>query len=383
MMRAALMAKGQVPVWGKDGLRRCWGVLWVCLALGVWLGGCGEQRQPPPDAVSVGVPGAGEDPGTPATGIVVIYEDPAGWRLSLHSSGTAASMILPAAEYAAWNSGNWDPPTLTQRIYPYFQDVFDFFIFVSNNTTKPDGLYYGRSITVQNAIAGLGRSTYDNTPAYRAGGSTQLQSVNHLTREDMVTRGPLLHEIAHRWGNFLLETVVSAHWGFSSIGGQLGGWKHGTLRDLGSGEFQADNGLTGRFGTNANSGNSVPYGQFELYLMGLIGRAEVLDPIRVAKSPMWSDSSQGRFFASGFTDYTIADFPVRIPDETGAQKSFRGMVVMLTTTALTEFEWENLLGDVQSFALQGSDGQATLNNFWEATGGRATLQLDGLDTVRF
>ena len=52
--------------------------------------------------------------------------------------------------------------------------------------------------------------------------------------------------------------------GFYSTKGQLGGFNQSSLEDLGNNQYSVD-----PFGAFANGGNSVPYNELELYLMGM------------------------------------------------------------------------------------------------------------------
>ena len=88
----------------------------------------------------------------------------------------------------------------------------------------------------------------------------------------------------------------------------------------------------------------------------------------------------GTFTVSGFTTVTMNDViavdGARSPNYMSAPNAFRGITVILTDEPLMHWQWLSLDEDVYEFALAGDDGK-TNYNFWEATGGRATLQLDG------
>jgi len=67
----------------------------------------------------------------------------------------------------------------------------------------------------------------------------------------------------------------------------------------------------------------------------------------------------------------------RTPDYTASPKNFRILYLMLTANPLTFGEWSSFDEDVYKFGLEASDG-SSLYNFWEATGGRATVTMNGL-----
>ena len=63
------------------------------------------------------------------------------------------------------------------------------------------------------------------------------------------------------------NTAASPHWGWTSVGGQLGGFEKSTLKNLAGDLYQANNGEPGakHFFGYANGGNSIPYADWELY----------------------------------------------------------------------------------------------------------------------
>jgi hypothetical protein len=273
---------------------------------------------------------------------------------------------------------------ITTRIFEQLDDDFDFIILASNQSSVPGGSYFGRFYNAQNDIAGIGMNTFDNTTQFGSAG--KLQGAMHLTSTGGLSGGPSLHELAHNWGNSMdsVPTAVGGHWGRSNIGGQLGGWQPNSLEDLGGGQYRARNPNTGDFGSwggNANGGNGLPYSNFELYTMGLITAGEVGQDIKIAHGFAWMDSNVGTFSATSITTNTMADVVTidgaRLPDTTTSQKNFRILYVIVTPTPLTTGEWSAFDEDVYNFDLDAADSNSSYN-FWEATGGRATLTMDGI-----
>lgn len=303
-------------------------------------------------------------------------------RLMVDPRGRVCALEIDPVEFARWDNfaeTTTDARRSSNRIYEHFQDAFDFILFIDNVNEGGGG---GRHRSVRNDIGGIGSSNFDFTSTYGSAG--QLQSVIHLTNPATLRGGPSLHEIMHRWGN-RLDPIYNggAHWGFSSAGGQLGGWKPGTLVDLGGGVYDADGFSGSSFGTIANGGNSLPYSPIELYLMGLIPSTEV-DPLLVARGTAWQNSSQGIFTATSIDTVTIEQIiaaeGARAPDQTGSQTSFKALCVLLTPDPVEELAWDDMDADVQSFCIAGSDG-SSLYNFYEATGGRATISMDGITSL--
>ncbi len=304
--------------------------------------------------------------------------------LEIYYSGRVASLLMPSQEYDAWNGNTStaytkDDAKIANFLYTRFNDVFDFIFLISNNDEIPSGLgYYGISHSVKNDVEGIGISLFDLTSDY--GSSGKLRSIIHFAERDGLRYGPGLHEILHTWGSYVVETSYSGHWGFSSAGGQLGGFGRDTLTDLGGGVYQANNGRkdSTSFGEFANGGNSLPYSDIELYLMGIIDKSNVA-PLLVAVNPEWVDMDTGKFSAGGFSEYSIEDIirknGVRKPSAAESQKQFRAVTVILTPAPLTEQQWEEVDGHVQFMSFPGDDGSDSYN-FWEATRGSATIKME-------
>jgi hypothetical protein len=222
---------------------------------------------------------------------------------------------------------------------------------------------------------------------------------------DALSQGPSLHEILHGYTGAvqgtlrsLVPTTVPAHWGFSSVGGQLGGWSSSTLRPLADGLWQASRpdpqaaGLAqqqGWFGEVANGGNSVPYAPLELFLMGLLPAAQ-LPPVTYAEAPEWVDPARGIFSARSLRTLQPAEIAARLDAQqaaflTRAPRHVRTVVVLVnaTGTAATQ-DVAALRHDIAQFARRGpptawiAGAGKPLFNFWTATGAAATLDVDDL-----
>jgi len=306
------------------------------------------------------------------------------FSITILGSGRVANMPVSQSlfdDMAVGDSSTY-MTSLCQRVLAYFGDEFDMIFFTSDQDSAGGAAYSGISYTIKNDTAGLGKSIYDNSAAY--GSTGKLQTAIHFTAKGAVGNGPSLHEMMHRWANSLssVPTAAAGHWGFAGLPGQLGGWKSSTLTDLGGGQYQANNGRSGStsFGTVANGGNGLPYADFELYLMGMIP-TNGLPNILIPQNPAWVDSGNGIFSATGISTVTVAQVVaadgVRVPDYNSSQKSFRIIHVILSVLPLTNMRWVDYDKEVYNFSLASSDGQSVYN-FWEATGGRGTVRMDGL-----
>ncbi len=318
--------------------------------------------------------------------------------IEVHENNRVASLQMTPTEYSDWKTEDHFNNTAVREalfndIYLNFADKFDFIFLILNEDEKPDGLPFGQLIQVSNATEGIGLSLFDNSADYGSAG--QLMAVMHLTRRDFLRFGPSLHEIVHNWGNFGLDTEALfdtgtelssfpfvPHWGFTggSGKGQLGGFDQSTLVDLGAGSYRVES-----FGMNANGGNSIPYTELELYLMGMIPASDVSDfDIFKDITALEVDGDFFNFDASDRTTFTpaslVTELGTRIPSNTAAQKDFRALTVVLTDAPLTDDQWSLLDEQVELFSRTASDG-SSLYNFWEATNGMGTLQMGDLDNT--
>lgn len=218
--------------------------------------------------------------------------------------------------------------------------------------------------------------------------------MTYLVQRSYLQSGPALHEILHGFhvgmttddtANFIIPTTVADHWGYSSVGGQLGGWKRSSRVSLGGTNYQASGPdrkppsvPSSGFGSFANGGNSVPYANLELWTMGLLTDAE-LDPVDVAETPVAIDSAH--FTATAIRTYSAAEIIARVlpagRPSSATPRAFRGLVVLASTqSTISTDKVAQLNTDIAQFTLQ-SEPTTWLGvyNFWSATGGRATMQL--------
>ena len=277
--------------------------------------------------------------------------------------------------------------------YQWFEDEFDYLLFLSNLTEEEAQPatrfgYFGKYWSVMNDTEGIGWAKHLNSGYGSAG---RLRGAIHLPVYSYLQEGPALHELQHAWSNWAVPTTAGGHWGFSSANGQLGGFDIDNLVDLGNGQWTA-----GRFGTVGNFGNSVPYSPIELYFAGLAAPGEVPD-LWVAEDGAWllDDSREDCvrtadgdciFTAEDVRTYSIADIVAehgaRNPPVTERPHQ-RAAVILLADDdhpPTTDRLWE-VSETAYWLGFQGNDGNR-LYNYYEATGGRASLALDGLSKLR-
>lgn len=318
--------------------------------------------------------------------------------IEIDSRGRVASIELTHQEYQDYKDTGYNTSSerqaLVSEIYETFADDFDFVALVLNETeTPPTITSFGTNYGVKNEVQNIGRGVFDNTAAYGSDG--KLLSLLQFPRRNLIRNGPSLHEIMHNWGAFgfgqesvsapgtnLTSFSFNGHWGFTSASnkGQLGGFSRSTLVENGGNSYTVES-----FGPNANGGNAVPYTQLELYLMGMIPITEVDDydvfkditalSIDNANSTFTFTANVRNTYDQAGTE-TLLGGP-RIPSSATAQKDFKMLIVVVTGAPLTQAVWDEVNGYSAFLELDGSDG-SSLFNFWEATGGRGTLETGNL-----
>ena len=297
-------------------------------------------------------------------------------NLILDENRQFLNYVIPQADYDLFLTDQGDYKIVTQKVYEYFKDDFDFIFIFADEDVKPNGVPYGTNRSVKRDIDGLGAVLYDETALYGSAG--RLKSVLYLPLIKYVRNGPFLHEIAHHWANKgFIPSTVSSHWGYSSAGGQLGGFDE--LVDLGNGSFLGKlNGNDG-FGPFANGGNSIPYSNVELYLMGMIPAAE-LETIQVAENPENAEGI-GVFTADKITTYTAASLidqhGARSPSYADSQKAFKAITVIISTSPVSDERKELANSNLEDFVKKGEPSAEWGNsyNFWMATGGVGSFDV--------
>jgi uncharacterized delta-60 repeat protein len=295
----------------------------------------------------------------------------------INPSGRVGEIVLDQATHeaiiASGLGGN--VLNLTRGVMAQVDDRFDFIIYVND-----------QSVASTVTVAGV---CYQVVSPATWGSAGRLKASIHLPSFQSVATGggPTLHEILHVWANSVIPTQNSGHWGYAGVGGQLGGWDPATLVSLGGNAYQARSlnqtpGYNSWF-ANANGGNSLGYAPLELYLMGLAPAAEV--PVtRVAQGFAWIDSATGKFSATGFDDWSVArinaQLGAKVPNYATSQKQFSALFVVLTPARLHPGRLADLDQAIRLFGLPGDDGAANFN-FWEATKGRGSLQVDAAATA--
>lgn len=320
-------------------------------------------------------PGTPQDPETPEEPeqnavVDVVFEN----NLVLNAERMFVNYILPEVEYDKFISGEGNLKMISTKIYQYLKDDFDFMIILSIEETHPEDLFYGRSTSVQNLIQGLGTGLFDLSTSY--GSSGKLKSMIYMPRSEYVKSGPFLHEIAHTWANKgFLPSTFNGHWGYASAAGQLGGFDEVIDNEDGTyqGKLKGENG----FGKFANGGNSIVYGNLELYLMGLIPSTE-LEPVMVAVNAV-DINTNGLFSADSIEIHSpgmmISSKGVRNPSFDVSQKAFTALAIVISKDPIDAAKTEAINTDLENFSRQAPPDWNGSQNFWTATQGKATFSF--------
>ena len=293
------------------------------------------------------------------------------------------------------------------EFYRHYEDEFDVLVLMAHNPARildqwGDGIR-GKLDVVRNAEVGTGIKTRDFGRRYGSG--DQLKGIVQLVHPDLILSGVLLHEIMHLWiGEIeVIPTVSKSHWGFSSVGGQLGGFKRDELNFLGDGRYSA-----GDFWPHVAI-KSTPYSPLEMYLAGWLPPDEVPD-VWVAEDGSWliqgateeerknqRDEDGNKIFTANkistwSIEQIIEKLGPRSPDFEDSQKEFRVAFVLVTDgrVPVRETEMSVLNLYIEQFTRQGPVSDWLLkqlqyeqrHNFWEATQGVATMHAGGLQSFR-
>lgn len=296
-------------------------------------------------------------------------------------------------------------------VYTHFEDAFDYLLFFSNDDkVSKNDLELGLFLPLQDLEKGLGAHASGDRRAL--GSNERLQRIVHFPYWFALEDGPILHEIMHTWGNYMIPTSHFGHFGFSSANGQMGGFDAGQLQR--KPEFDQEDGeawvVPGSDWRSIMSGTprSGPYSPIELYLAGWVPINEV-PALRAAPNayPLNTENIQGWpalyvlsddalvldadgnvvWIVPDWEEYTperiLERFGERIPPFGEARTEFRAAAILLTDEdhPATEERLKELSAQVAAFSRKGDDGADT-TNFYEATGGRATITMDGLDALK-
>jgi hypothetical protein len=323
----------------------------------------------------------------------------------LYGNDCVVSYQISETAFQQYLAGSLDIGPILQQFSVYFKDDVDTVVFMADSgLDRPADVspLYGRYTSVDTRSTGRARRLLGYLEFPFALGA--------------ITNGPFLHEFAHEYANrgVLPNELDIGHWGFASVGGQLGGFDLSTLSQpdptrpelfkAGMRRCTALNNAPQNwvdfcneqkaFGTFANGGNSVPYAPLELWAMGLIPDAD-LATIQVAKIPIEIDPVVGTFIVFGWDYFSAAEIRARLgrlaPSATSAQKKFRAATVVLSTKpSLDQATLDRVASDLNIMQTRGpasamlgcSNFCLNYHNFYTATRNQAAIAFGDLASLK-
>jgi hypothetical protein len=274
------------------------------------------------------------------------------------------------------------PVDVIRRFYQYFGDDFDFLALL-----HPVSYFQNRSYdAVKNDTHGLGLSVFDQSRTYGSAG--RLQGIINYPNDglyDLAETGSI-HEIGHRWINYLQLPALSQggpHWPISDLAYGVMGFSIPPTGEGGRFPFS----LAPQGGGDYLLHQTEParaFNDLELYLMGLIPADAVGSHFVFNDQNQLSQLRDGGVLRGPVTPITIADVVAqdgsRSPSVVDAQKSFRIATIVLSAGRLLSaseiafFDHMAARGEATSPLMftAGLERGTTLP-FRLATGGRASL----------
>lgn len=304
-------------------------------------------------------------------------------NIYLHPNFNAIEYRLSKDDFERFAETGTNEKEITKKLYNLFEDKFDFIAYIFNEYkfTPLKTSYEGWFSNVKNGIEGIGCQTFDISEKY--GSKGRLNGLIHTLRE----YGPFTHEIMHNWcgldlGQFVYKNnklyKQSVHWGISDINGVLGGFSQEKLKmnvDGNPHKYQIPNLIS-----------NDSYAPLELYLMGLLDIKEVPDIHVYDNITLFEAGAPTTFIAETVNTWTWQDiertFGKRNPSFENSQKKFSILNVVLTIEPINDLEWF-IIQDAIEFKSKKEEVNSPFHNykknFWHATGGRASVEMDKLN----
>jgi hypothetical protein len=298
--------------------------------------------------------------------------------ITIHENERVASFTLAADEFDRLGKlSREEYNELYKIIYSTFKDDFDFILELHNNTFSSSSSS-GYTLHISNSIDGIGLPKYNN--AGEMGSEGKLKAVIIIPSINGIKNGPLYHEIAHVWGNYLIDSedifnglIVTGkpHWGFATCGGQLGGYSKAQLL--------TETGVTPKKYFMKPAEVAI-YSAFEQYLMGIRPLQEVPSFDVLKQITSW-DATSSTLFADSLITYTPdkieEEFGIRSPGYSESQKEFKMLILVFTKKDLSKEEFAEIDRQADNFSKLSDNGDPTVN-FWECTEGRAQISVGNL-----
>ena len=349
---------------------------------------CSEPAAPSPS------PADARAPGDVAPDAAADVAPPDGVQLRPH----AANLVDPeaAAEVTRYVLSRTPELYRAAEVFSrHFGDEYDFLYAFSDGPVEGATAAARFTVVRRPAIPGTGLTRAAHNASYPAA-ATRLRGAIGVNF-NAAGNGPTLHETLHYWSVFLnasfgfgrdRDQAFGAHWGVAGVDGQHGGFDPATVRcsrpaDARPPDCTPDaDGVTrvtvATFGPTANGGDSRAYAPIELYLMGLVPRAEAGGPFLVLDGAHFvsNDAATRRmtFEITGSHAVSLDDI-VRAHGERAPaapeDRAFRAAFVVFSAAPVSAARMDAL---ERWAAIFGNDlAHNALYSFERATGGRATM----------
>ena len=352
----------------------------------------------------------------------------------IHTGGHAVNIVTGAtgtdfsAQVAGFLNDANDLSAATGEFYKYFRDEYDFLLIVTDRNFGGEscarnadceapvtcnteygvcavGAQAAHEAVHRPAIPGTGLGPR-NSRQYLVGAPNRLRGVMGILQSGTTSSPTTLHELMHYWGVDLPSTRArplfrassfGSHWGVSSVRGVLGGFDPTTARCASGGALSTcvsagpttlslPNGpisdacrasMPRRTGLPwfdvALPGDIIPFAPLELYLMGLLPRAETGGPWYVLDNAS-GPGAPGTWTGTALRVVTIDDVVAAVGERTPvpmSERAFKTATVVFSRTPLADAWFDNV---ERWAAILGNEAtNPCLNSFQTATGGRATM----------
>lgn len=317
------------------------------------------------------------------TGIVANVRDAtvADPTLSSIAPGVQISDHVVNIRVDAVNAGAPVPASVLRTFYNSFADDFEFVAVIEAVRSNNAPFYTG----VRNGTTGLGLQLFDNGGTY--GSAARLQGiVQYPDDADFdLARTDNLHELAHRWMNYLTHPQLAPgrpHWPLSTLAYGIMGWKDPDSNTWLTFPFDLAPRENGTFLVSATEPPRT-FNDLELYLMGLVPPDSVRGHVVFANQNQRSQLRAGGVLVDAdsiFIGEIVARDGARSPSAAAAPRTFRIATIVLSRNSLLSrdelafYEHMAARGELRigvSFSTGLVRGQSL--PFYLATGGRASL----------
>ena len=190
-----------------------------------------------------------------------------------YSPAMQASPHVVNLRYDKLYLGDPAPPEVMKAFYQSLSDAYDFIAVVEQVEAYQNRFF----LSVQNALQGIGTNIFNNTANYGSAG--RLQGIIHFPLPSFfdLAATASLHEIGHRWMNYLNHPLLhpgNPHWPIGDMAYGIMGFSGAQAQQGMQFSYQLVARPDGSYQTNCIP-QARQFNDLELYLMGLIPKEQV------------------------------------------------------------------------------------------------------------